>query len=154
MSAAAGALAIRLQRGDRVLVTRLNYLGDVVLSLPLVDAIHARWPGIEIDYLAREPGAELLANDSRFARVFTLKDGLVNTLALVRDLRARHYRAVIDLYSNPRSAWLSWLTGARVRVGGNRRGRRHLYTHPTSVPPEVRPVTNVFMRYGVPLGVA
>ncbi len=154
MNADAGALAIRLQRGDRVLVTRLNYLGDVVLSLPLVDALHARWPGIEIDYLAREPGAELLANDSRFARVFTLKDGLVNTLALVRDLRARHYRAVIDLYSNPRSAWLSWLTGARVRVGGNRRGRRHLYTHPTSVPRDVRPVTHVFMRYGVPLGVA
>lgn len=154
MSASAAPLAIRLQRGDRVLVTRLNYLGDVVLSLPLVDALHARWPGIEIDYLARQPGAELLANDSRFARVFPLKAGVVNTLALVKDLRARHYRAVIDLYSNPRSAWLSWFTGAPVRIGGSRRGRRHLYTHPISVPREVRPVTNVFMRYGVPLGIA
>jgi heptosyltransferase-2/heptosyltransferase-3 len=154
MSAGAAPLAIGLQRGDRVLVTRLNYLGDVVLSLPLVDALHARWPGIEIDYLTRSPGAELLATDSRFARVFGLEDGLWNTIMLVKHLRARRYRAVIDLYSNPRSAWLAWLSGAAVRIGGNRRGRRHLYTHPISVPHEVRSVTHVFMRYGVPLGIA
>ncbi len=154
MTAPPSPLATRLQRGDRVLVTRLNYLGDVVLSLPLVDALHARSPGIEIDYLARRPGADVLAGDPRFARVFAVEDGLKNAIALVRDLRTRRYRAVIDLYSNPRSAWLAWLTGAPIRVGGNRRGRRHLYTHPVAVPCEVRRVTDVFMRYGVPLGIA
>jgi lipopolysaccharide heptosyltransferase II len=154
MSAGAAALATRLQRGDRVLVTRLNYLGDVVLSLPLVDALHARWPGIEIDYLSRSPGADLLAGDPRFGRVFALEDGFPNTLALVNALRRRRYRAIIDLYSNPRSAWLSWFSGAPVRIGGNRRGRRRLYTHPIAVPREVRRVTDVFMRYGVPLGIA
>ena len=147
-------LATRLQRGDRVLVTRLNYLGDVVLSLPLVDALHARWPGVEIDYLARRPGADLLQTDARFGRVFALDDGFGNTLSLLKNLRSRHYRAAIDLYSNPRSAWLTWLSGAPVRIGGNRRGRRHLYTHPIAVPRAVRPVTDVFMRYGVPLGIA
>ncbi|HEU4928475.1 MAG TPA: glycosyltransferase family 9 protein, partial [Candidatus Krumholzibacteria bacterium] len=154
MSELAAPLATRLQRDDRVLVTRLNYLGDVVLSLPLVEALHARWPGIEIDYLARRPGADLLAGDPRFARVFAVGDGLASTLTLISDLRARRYRAVIDLYSNPRSAWLAWLSGAPVRIGGNRRGRRRLYTHPIAVPPEVRRVTDVFMRYGVPLGIA
>lgn len=147
-------LATRLERGDRVLVTRLNYLGDVVLSLPLVDALHARWPGVEIDYLSRRPGADLLQSDSRFSRVFALEDGVGKTFSLLRDLRSRHYSAVIDLYSNPRSAWLAWLSGAPVRIGGNRRGRRHLYTHPIAVPRAVRPVTDVFMRYGVPLGIA
>ncbi len=139
--------------GERVLVTRLDYLGDVVLSLPLVDALRARWPGLEIDYLTRRPAADLLAGDARFARVWTQTNGVRATTSLVRALRARSYHAVIDLYSNPRSAWLSWSTGASMRVGGNRRGRRRLYTHPVVVPREVRRVTDVFMHYGIPLGI-
>jgi heptosyltransferase-2 len=48
-------------------------------------------------------------------------------------LRARRYDWVIDLYGNPRSALLAVWTGAKVRVGPARRGRRHLYTH--QIPP-------------------
>ena len=147
-------MAIELSRGDRVLVTRLDYLGDVVLSLPLVDALRERWPGIEVDYLTRTPAADLIAGDARFARVWTQRSGVRATVALLRGLRARRFSAVIDLYSNPRSAWLCWLTGARVRIGGNRRGRRRLYTHPVIVPRDVRRVTDVFMQYGIPLGLS
>ena len=144
---------LNLRPGDRVLVTRLDYLGDVVLSLPLVDALRARWPGVDIDYLTRRPAADLLAADARFARVWTLEAGPRPSLALVRALRSRRYRAVIDLYSNPRSAWMTWLTGAPLRIGGNRRGRRHLYTRPITVPRAIRRVTDVFMQYGAPLGI-
>lgn len=146
---------MRLDAGERVLVTRLDYLGDVVLSLPLVDALAREYPGIEIDYLARRPGADLLDGDARFARVFTLDRGagLADSLRLVRALRARRYRAVIDLYSNPRSAWLSWLSGASVRVGGDRRGRRHLYTHALRVPTSVRAATAHHLYYGGVFGI-
>jgi len=142
-----------LGRGDRVLVTRLNYLGDVVLSLPLVDALHTQFPGIEIDYLARRPAADLLAGDERFARVWPLEAGVLAGVRTARALRERRYRAVIDLYSNPRSAWLSWLSRAPIRVGGDRRGRRRLYTHPVRIPSSVRAVTDVFLAYGAAVGV-
>ena len=143
---------IALGAGDRVLVTRLNYLGDVVLSLSMVDALRHAHPGIEIDYLTREPAASLLRPDARFARVFGWHDGTRAALSMVKALRSRRYRAVIDLYSNPRSAWLSWLSGAPVRIGGNRRGRRLLYTHRVQ-PPAGTPVIDVFMEYAKPLGV-
>lgn len=144
---------IALRAGDRVLVTRLNYLGDVVLSLPMVDALRTANPGIEVDYLTREPAASLLRGDERIARVFSWRDGARASLQTVLALRARRYRAVIDLYSNPRSAWLSWLSGAPVRVGGNRRGRRHLYTHRVEAPRGL-PVSEVFFRYGESMGVS
>jgi lipopolysaccharide heptosyltransferase II len=143
-----------LVAGDRVLITRLNYLGDVVLSLPLVDAIARAVPGVEIDYLTRGAAAALLAPDTRFARVHTLENGALASAGLVRRLRARRYRAVIDLYSNPRSAWLSFFSGSPIRIGGDRRGRRHLYTHPIHVPPSVRAVTEIFMQYAAPLGIS
>ena len=143
----------QLTAGDRVLVTRLDYLGDVILSLPLVDAIHERYPGVSIDYLTRKPAADLLAGDNRFEKVFAQEPGVSQWLRLVRTLRERRYHAVIDLYSNPRSAWLCWLTRAAVRVGADRRGRRHLYTHPTRVPDHIRSATEFHVHYGRPLGI-
>ncbi len=145
---------VSIAAGDRILVTRLNYLGDVVLSLPLVDALARDLPGVEIDYLTRLPGADLLRGDPRFGRVIALGREASSPWRVLRALRARRYRAVIDLYSNPRSAWLSWLSGAPVRIGGDRRGRRRLYTHPIRVPRSVRAVPDVFLEYAAPLGVA
>jgi lipopolysaccharide heptosyltransferase II len=142
---------IALRAGDRVLVTRLNYLGDVVLSLSMIDALRRAHPEIEIDYLTREPAATLLRGDARFARVLALRDGW-KAFSTVAALRARRYRAVVDLYSNPRSAWLSWFSGAPVRIGGNRRGRRLLYTERVQPPPGM-PVVDVFMQYAHALGV-
>jgi ADP-heptose:LPS heptosyltransferase len=143
---------IALRAGDRVLVTRLNYLGDVVLSLPMVDALRGAHPGVEIDYLTRESGASLLRGDARFARVLVWRDGAASAARTLAALRRRRYRATVDLYSNPRSAWLCWLSGARVRVGGDRRFRRRLYTHRVASPPGLA-VSEAFLRYAEPFGV-
>ncbi|HKW13244.1 MAG TPA: glycosyltransferase family 9 protein, partial [Candidatus Krumholzibacteria bacterium] len=124
----------------------------VVLSLAMVDALRDTHPEIEIDYLSREPAASLLRPDARFARVLAWHDGPRASLSMVAALRSRRYRAAIDLYSNPRSAWLTWLSGAPVRIGGNRRGRRLLYTHRVQ-PAAGTPVIDVFMQYAAPLGV-
>jgi heptosyltransferase-2 len=144
-----------LENGGRILVTRLQYLGDVVLTLPLVDAIRDRFPRARVDYLCRPPASELLRGDARFETVFEQRsgDGFAASLSLIRRLRARRYDAVVDLYSNPRSAWLARLTGAAVRIGGDRRGRRRLYTHPVSVPPDVRSAMDHHMKFVEPIGV-
>ena len=92
----------QLAAGDRVLITRLDYLGDVILSLPLVDAIRDKYPDVSIDYLTRNPAAELLAVDARFDRVFAQEPGPARAVGLIKELRGRRYRAVVDLYSNPR----------------------------------------------------
>ena len=145
----------RLEDGGRILVTRLLYLGDVVLTLPLVDAIHERFPAASVEYLFRRPAFYLIERDPRFDRVFDVPSdgGVFTSLQLVRRLWARRYDAVIDLFSNPRSAWLSWFTGAPVRIGGDRRGRRRLYTHPVTVEPEIRSAIAHHMAYARPLGV-
>ena len=128
---------LALEEGGRILVTRLQYLGDVVLTLPVVDALRERFPTAEIDYLSKGPGADLLQGDERLSRVFKLPEP-ARVPGLVCRLRRRSYDVAVDLLSNPRSAWLTRMSGARVRIGGSRRGRRWLYTDPMSVPREIR----------------
>ncbi len=155
MDERANRAAEALGNGGRALVTRLEHLGDVILTLPLLDALRERFPRAELDYLCRPPSSDLLAGDARVDRVFVVESGrdLRDGVSLVRRLRRRRYAVTIDLYANPRSAWLTWLAAAPVRIGGNRRGRRRLYTHPVDVPPEVRSALDFHLQHLEPLGV-
>ncbi len=128
----------------RVLVSRLRRIGDVILTLPVVDALRRLFPGSRIDYLAEEGPAEAAIGHPAIDRVLTFRPSkrslLPGPISLLRALRRERYDWTIDLYGNPRSALLLAWTGAPVRVGP-RSGRRALYTH--VVPPAVEPLSAV-----------
>jgi ADP-heptose:LPS heptosyltransferase len=128
----------------RVLVSRLRRIGDVILTLPLVDALRERFPGVRIDYLAEEDPAQAAIGHPAIERVLSFRPSpspLPAPVAVLRELRAARYDWTIDLYGNPRSAVLLALTGAPVRVGPARRLRRHFYTH--AVPPVREPLSAI-----------
>jgi ADP-heptose:LPS heptosyltransferase len=132
------------------------YLGDVILTLPAVHAIKARFPNAEIDYAARGAGADVLCGEPVFSRIFRVPEKEEGVGAMWRtlwQLRQRRYTAAVDFFSNPRSALLVWFTGARLRIGGDRRFRRRLYTHPTSIPSEIRSASDHHLYHLRPLGI-
>src|SRR4051812_5728666 len=49
------------------------------------------------------------------------------------------FDAVLDLHGGPRSAWLTWATGAARRIGYDIKGRSWMYTHVVHRPRELRP---------------
>jgi lipopolysaccharide heptosyltransferase II len=145
-----------LSGGGRILVTRLQYLGDVILTLPAVGAIQERFPRARIDYLSRSAGAAVIEGDPRFARVLKVPEkgeGVGAFTRLVSMLRGGRYAAAVDWYSNPRSALLTYLSGARMRIGGDRRYRKRFYTHRVSVPGAVRSAIEHHLYHLKPLGI-
>jgi heptosyltransferase-2 len=122
----------------RILVSRIRQIGDVILTLPVLDALRARFPDAVIDYLAEENPAAAAVGHPALHRVLTLRrgrwPGLPAPPLLLAALRRARYDWVIDLYGNPRSALLARITGAPVRVGPARRSRRRLFTH--AIPPQ------------------
>jgi len=131
----------------RILVTRLRQIGDVILTLPVVEALHRAFPGARIDYLAEEGPAQAAEGHPAIDRVLALGRGPVAALlpappGLLVRLRGARYDWVVDLYGNPRSAALARWTGAPVRIGPDRRGRRRLYTHPVPSPGAVPAVAH------------
>jgi len=145
-----------LSGGGRILVSRLQFLGDVILTLPAILAIKQKFPDAKIDYLSRADGAAVLEGDPLFDRVLKIPasgESVMATGRLIAALRQEKYDAAIDLYSNPRSALLTWLSGARMRIGGSRRGRRHLYTHSMTTPPTIRSAIDHHLFHLTPLGI-
>lgn len=112
----------------RILVIQLRRLGDVLLSTPLLDDLRDAFPQARIDYLVGRGAAPLLAGEP-LAGELVVYDA-AHPLREIRRLRARRYDWVIDMQSNPRTAQIALLSGARVRAGWAIRGLwRRVYTH-------------------------
>ncbi len=123
-----------LQPGDpavkRILVVRVDLLGDVVLSLPAVRVLRRTYPNAQIDMLVlRSTAAILQAERGDIARVLeydphvwrrpaTLLRAQAwrDALALLHTLRNTHYDLCVSI-SGDIGSILSRLSGARRRVG-------------------------------------
>jgi len=138
----------------RILVTRLRFLGDIVLSTPLLDVLRERYPDASIEYLAADPHARVLEGYPGVDRLHVLpaRPGLVDLLRLARALReGPRIDWVFDLYSNPRSAIIVALSGARQRVGSDRGLRARVYQHRRGRPPGDRSAIRHHLDKLVPL---
>jgi ADP-heptose:LPS heptosyltransferase len=121
----------RLRDPQRVLFIQLRRIGDVLLGTPALRAVARRFPDAKVDFLVEPPADEVLLGHPLVDRVLVApRDKSLRSFARVaRELRRVRYDWVIDFFSNPRSAQFAFVTGAPVRVGLDRRGRRWAYTH-------------------------
>ena len=113
------------------LVIQTAFLGDVVLTTPLLEAL-ARRHG-PLDVVTTSAAAPLLETHRAIRRVIRYdkrgKDrGLRRLFGLAGTLRAERYEAAYLPHRSLRSAALAWLAGIGTRVGFED-GWRVLYTH-------------------------
>jgi predicted lipopolysaccharide heptosyltransferase III len=116
---------------DRILVSRMKFIGDVVLTTPIIRSLRNAYPGAYIAYLGEKETVSLLENNPTLNEIIPFdfhRPALLEQMRVVRLLRRRKFDLAIDLFGNPRTALLMFLSGARVRVGPDRRGRGALYT--------------------------
>ena len=122
---------------DRILVIKLRATGDVVLATPVIENLKRRFPLARVSFLTEEASADVLRWNPFLDELVVLpvrrwertgfRGSWREQARFYRNLRRKRFDLVIDLFGNPRSAVLSLLTGARVRVGYAFRGRRHAY---------------------------
>jgi ADP-heptose:LPS heptosyltransferase len=107
---------------------QLRRLGDVLLTTPLLADLRRAFPEARIDYLVGPAAAPLVAGNADASEILVYDER--HPVREIRRLRARRYDWVIDLQSNPRTAQIALLSGARLRAGWAIRGLWRLaYTH-------------------------
>ncbi len=124
----------------RILVSRMRFIGDVVLTTPVVRSLRTAFPDAYLAYLGEREAVSLLENNPCLNEIIAYdlrRPAILEQARVARLLRRRKFDLSIDLFGNPRSALLMYLGGARVRVGPDRKGRGALYTvrvHDDGVP--------------------
>jgi heptosyltransferase-3 len=120
----------------KILLIQLRQLGDILLTTPLIPALKElekktlRESGtqLEISFLSHQMGRLILDDFDDLFRLWTYheKASLLEQAQLVADLRRESFDIVVDFMNNPRSALLTFLTGAAHRLGF-RSARRWAY---------------------------
>src|SRR4029077_13528311 len=95
-----------------VLVIRLRSIGDVVLTLPALQALHGWRPDLRIHMLVEPLCAPLVESHPAIAEIIVLR----KFWKTVWQLRRRHFAVAFNMHGGPTSAFLTRLSGAPVRV--------------------------------------
>ncbi len=100
---------------EKILIIQLRQIGDVLLTTPAARALREAFPAARLDFLTQPPSDQLLGGNPYIDNVLVYD----RTKPLRELLRARRegYDIVVDFLSNPRSALLTALSGARVKAG-------------------------------------
>jgi lipopolysaccharide heptosyltransferase II len=124
-----------LPHKTRVFVRMPNWLGDVVMALPLLRALRASRPDAEITLIAKAPFLPLLKDWAIADRLEALPKHGPGYFLHFWNFRERHPDVYLLFTNSLRGDLEAWLTGCRQRFGILRPGkRRPLLTRSYSVP--------------------
>lgn len=117
----------------KILVIDFGQLGDVVLSLPALAAIRAKFAKSHIAVAVGKPGAAVVelsgcADETIVVDRVGLRDGpkllsVARIINLTRNVRNRRFDLVIDLHSLAETNLLGFFSGAPERLFARRPGR-------------------------------
>lgn len=124
---------IPLPENPRILVTRTDRIGDLVVSTPVFDALRRKFPKAWIAALVFTENRELVEGNPALDEVILYdkkgrERGGFGNWRLGRALARKRFDAVIHLHATNRMHWLGWLAGIPVRAGWDRKSA-HRLTH-------------------------
>jgi heptosyltransferase-1 len=126
-----------------ILLVRLSAIGDIVFASPLIATLRRAYPQARITWLVQPEYRGLLDQHPDLDEIIVCPLGHWRRLwhtgrlralwagirALQANLKARRFDLAIDLQGLLKSGVLTWISGARERIGlGSREGSRWLMT--------------------------
>ena len=126
-----------MHSGGRVLVVQPAFLGDVVFTSALVDALADVFAEVDVCVTPRGRDVVLAMPRAAQAQVFDKRGadrGPVGLWRVAARLRGRRYDAAVLPHRSPRSAMLAWLAHVPRRIGFRGASGSPLYTERVSEP--------------------
>ena len=114
------------ESSPRILVVRPDRIGDVVLSLPVLDALRHRWPKAYLAMLAHSYTRDLLERNPCLDAIFeddpeSVHRGPAGFYGQVRRLRAQAFDTALVLMPTMRHVWMIFLAGIPRRISVGRK---------------------------------
>jgi heptosyltransferase-1 len=112
----------------RILIIRLSSLGDILHALPAFTDLRTTFPDAQMDWLVASPFRFLLSAIPGIDTLYDIDTGSLMPFSgnrsarlqlwkTIRNLRARRYDFSIDFQGLLKTAFLSFLSGSRTRMG-------------------------------------
>ncbi len=108
-------------RAPRILIVRLSAIGDVILTMPLLNALRRRFPQALLAWVVESKAGPLLEGHEALDELIVVPKGFLKSpravWGLLRRLRSMRLDVAIDPQGLTKSALVGWLSGAKRRIG-------------------------------------
>lgn len=116
---------------NKVLIIQTAFLGDVILTLPLVQVLKKYKPELRIDFLCIPETADILKSNPDINQVILYDKrqykGIRKLFNLTNKLKKNKYDLIISPHRSARSALITYFTSARYSIAFDTSAFRSLY---------------------------
>ncbi|MCW8803655.1 MAG: glycosyltransferase family 9 protein [Ignavibacteriaceae bacterium] len=110
----------------KILCIKPRGIGDILLSTIVLENLKGAFPNSQIHYLTEEFAKRAVKNNPFVSKILTFnKKDFV--LSVIKKVRKEKYDLVFDFWSNPKTAQITFFSGAKYRVGFEKRVRKYAY---------------------------
>jgi heptosyltransferase I len=117
-----------MERSGKILIVKLGSIGDVVNTLPLVNALREGFPKTEIGWLIEPKSYPIVEGQESVDRFIIHRrgGGAAAARSALREIRSFEPDLVIDLQRILRSSFFTFFSGCPRRLGFDRRRSKEL----------------------------
>ncbi len=105
-----------------ILVMRLYFIGDVLLSTPVFESLKRRFPEARVTALVKRRALDVLRGNPWIDEVLLHDEEGRGGFRLGLELRRRRFDVAVDLTGDLRTSWLLYASDPGFRVGFNHAG--------------------------------
>ena len=107
---------------DKVLIIQTAFLGDMVLTLPMIQALKNKAPDVSLNLLSVPRNAGILKENPVIDEIITYdkkgnQKGLIALSGLIRDIKKRNFRLAVIPHRSFKSAFIAWAARIPRRIG-------------------------------------
>lgn len=113
---------IPIKDGDKILISRTDRLGDLVLALPFIETFKKRYPNSKVDVMASLYASPILEHNDAIHKILRVQnDQLMSNNMYRKDLlqkiKREKYKIVIVLYPERQISRLYYKADIPIRIG-------------------------------------
>lgn len=117
----------------KILVIQTAFPGDAILSLPLIQIVHDKFPNSTIDVLCIPATKIIFVSSPSVSSVITFdkkqnEKGISGLISIIKKIRDDKYDKVISSHRSARSSLIAYFSGAKNRISFNKSALSFLYT--------------------------
>lgn len=149
-----------VERINKILLVKLGSIGDVVNTLPLVNALKEGMPDVELAWLIESKSYPIVENHRAVDRfiIHQRSNGLRGAWEALQEIRGYRPDLIIDLQRILRSSFFTYFSGCRRRLGFDRHRCKEcswLFTN-EKIPPKDKNnhMVNQYLEFACYLGVS
>lgn len=139
----------RIEEPKKILVIRLDHIGDVLMTTPFIKSLRRRFPNVSITVVVKKWAFDVVKHNPCIDNIkiynspwtipkteWDSKQGIVDFVRFILELRKEKYNLAFDLMGDFRSILMIYLSGSKRKIGYAIRGGGFMLTDIVDYKPE------------------